>query len=648
MTAQGHSQAFRTRVHMCARDFSSAFSGGPSLLVSSRLSSPGSAMPNFGAPTIFATVTSSDVYLARDTGIPPVDDFVEISQLPVDLLAIVATKEDAPHLQSLWTERGLERPPVIIAESAVEAVGPILARMNAELTAVLARCAELQRGLVVTRAEFEETRVAMHGLMRTLSRRYATKMNLVASTSPSSVRTAMLDAHGELQQSYPVGTESLTCVALHIASADLDANAMLKVLLIGAESSRVLGEWRVPSKAVKVGWNTFDLPVPVAAVRETVTLSLAVGGAAGNSISFSLAEAQTGDQESLLAIRVWTADPGGRFPHVNHWVWNSLGETYLPAGVVSLATADIFGRLSEHGSIEAFGEADDTTSRTYLLRGGPSALSLSDLSVLNVEGVCVELLSGLGDLRGTRFNLLAQSPQYCLTTGWRSFGALAQPLRLGLSFPAGLPSIVDLCLRIDDGERAPDDFATVELRRMEIISGKRSEVDLGSNGGRFDIESLPRSQRSPATSRFARLKAQGYNETEKYALFDVAIGDLEFDGRVESAVKFKLSMAKGRLSLEFRQGANWPEMFKEWPGRQEDRFGKVFYVVLSNDGVAPVGELTAISDVALIAALCRLMPTIVATSLRMLPNAANQSPAWLSAAREFAAAAEQTFQRKTV
>jgi hypothetical protein len=127
----------------------------------------------------------------------------------------------------------------------------------------------------------------------------------------------------------------------------------------------------------------------------------------------------------------------------------------------------------------------------------------------------------------------------------------------------------------------------------------------------------------------------------------VTLSDLEFGGRIERTARFKPSMANGRLSVEFRHGPNWPEIFREWPGRQRDRFGDVFRITHIDDVLAISGELTTEFDRELIAALCRLMPTIIATGVQTLPNAAGGLQTWLDVAREFSAAAQRIFGEPT-
>jgi uncharacterized protein DUF6212 len=639
MTNPIHPSAFRVRVFMHAVEISSNFSGGPSLLVSSSLAQMNAASSDFGLDTIFVTIKGVEAYFYRDIKTSRAGDFVETFQLPSDLLAIVATPDDAPQLYALWVERGLEPPPLIAVKHAVEAIGPILARASVELAAVTTRCAELQRGLVATRREFEETREAMHGLMRTLSHRYATGMNLVAVTAPSPGKTVKLEVPGTLSHIYPVATESITCLALHVAETRLDPDAVMTVVLRGAESGRVLGEWRVPGKAVTVGWNVFDLPMPVAAVRETTAVEVSLKAAPGGAVSFSLADAAAAGTDPLLAIRIWTAEPGGRFPHARHWVWNALGQVRLPAGTASL----VGGATTPRGLIEAFGETGDGSPAAYRLRGGSSLLHLPELALRDAEGISVELGSRQGDLRGARFELVAQSAHMGFASGWRSFAFPNRTLRLGLSLPAALPDIADLYLRIEDRDRAPDEAVAIELRKIEVVSGERTSLDLGWNTVRVDPETLPSSAGHRAAPRFGRLKAHNFTETDKFALFEVTLGDLEFDGRLERAVRFKPSMANGKLSLEFRQGPNWPEIFRDWPGRHQDRFGDVFRVSHTDDGIAIFGELTTGCDCELLAALCRLMPTIVATGVQMLPDAVGRFQTWLDVAREFSAAAQRTF-----
>ncbi len=642
MTSAVQPLASRHRAFLPQRTVAQYFSGGPSLLVSTGLVPAGVAASDFGLDTIFASARGGDIYFFR--GADGASDFAETAELPSDLLAIVATDGDAAELCALWTDRGLAPPPVIAVDSALQAVGPILARAKAEIAVLSARCAELQRALVATRAEFEETRTAMQGVMRTLSHRYATKMTLVAVVAPSRDGTVTIGPSTALRRIYPVGTELVTCCALHIAALQHAANAVLTVAFLGVESGRVLGKWRRPGEALFTGWNIFDFPTPVAAVRETIAIEVSLDGGEGCAVTFSLAGEDAAAEAAPLAIRVWTADAGGRFPHAEHWVWDAGGGTRPASGTVSLVGAAALARIVARGRTEAVhdGEADGRPA-SYLLRGGSSLLHLPDLSIRCAEGVCIELAHKFGDLRGTRFELAVQSPQHCFAGGWRPFGAADGVLRLGLSLPAVLPDVVDLFLCIEDDDRTEQSLAGIVLRQIEVIAGPRSALDVGPRAVRIYPEAWPLSGADPAEPRFKSLKATNYSEAEKYALFEVTIDGLAFGRRAGRPAKFKISKANGRLSIEFRQGQNWPKIFQEWPGRERDRFGDVFRVAHAGERLAIAGMLAPGPDNEVLAALSSLMPAIIAAGMQNFPSAREQIPHWLDAARAFAAAGQATF-----
>ncbi|HWA90312.1 MAG TPA: DUF6212 domain-containing protein [Rhizomicrobium sp.] len=617
----------RLRAFMPAREIARNFSGGPVLVVSSALAEGA----DFGRDTLFVGVTGAQVRFFRDAS----EDFVEIAELPADLLAVVVREDEAAPLRALWEGYGLGPPSMIVVAGAAQAVGAMVARAQAEIASVSRRCAELQSALVATRAEFEETRSAMQGVMRTLSHRYATKMNLVAVAPPSRDKIATLAPLQAMTGAYPVSTEAVTCIALHVASLKAAARAVLGVKLLGVESGRVLGAWQRPGEALFAGWNVFDFPTPVAAVRETLAIEVALQGAEGSAVALSLSDAA----EPRFAARIWTADPGGRFPHAEHWVWSAPGAVRPAAGTVALVGADTLSRIVARGRIEI---VRDGKAASYLLRGGSSLLQLKGLSIHSAEAVLVELRNGFGELRGTRFELAVQSGEHCFAGGWQSFAAGETALKLGLSLPASLPDAVDLYIRVEDGERAPGALAGFAVQQVEIVAGERSTLEAAA-APRILAEAWPPADADPSEPCFAAVKATNYSETEKFAWFDVALEGLQFDGRVERRLKFKISMAQTRLSLEFRRGPAWPAIFAEWPGREQDRFGDVFRIADAGERLAIAGELTAAADHDLSAALCRLMPIIVTAGIQSFPAAQGRSTAWLDAARAFAAAADGVF-----
>jgi hypothetical protein len=168
-------------------------------------------------------------------------------------------------------------------------------------------------------------------------------------------------------------------------------------------------------------------------------------------------------------------------------------------------------------------------------------------------------------------------------------------------------------------------------------------LDLGLRAVRIDPEMLPPSRGNLAGPRYDALKAANYNQADTYALFEIVLEGLAFGDRIERQAKFKVSKAQERLTIEFRQGKSWPRIFREWPGREQDRFGDLFRIADNDGRLMIMGVLAPGADTELLAALCSLMPTIVASGIQAFPAAAERVPAWLDAARSFAAAARQSF-----
>jgi hypothetical protein len=206
-----------------------------------------------------------------------------------------------------------------------------------------------------------------------------------------------------------------------------------------------------------------------------------------------------------------------------------------------------------------------------------------------------------------------------------------------------LPDVVDLYLRIDDVGHSAQALAGIALRQIEIIAGARTTLDTGLREVRINPETLPPSRGNLEGPHFDSLKAANYNEANTYTLFEVVIAGLAIGDRLERQLKFKISKAHERLTIEFRQGSAWPKIFREWPGREQDRFGDVFRISDNEQGLMIMGTVAPGEDAELLAALGSLMPTIVASGIQAFPAAADHVPAWLDAARSFAAAAQRSF-----
>src|ERR1700742_3560868 len=178
-------EAARPRVFMAPDEMARNFSGTPVLLVSTKLRlETKRGLADWGLPVLHADVLAGgETHLFRSERGNAPQEALEILQLPADILAIVAPADDAAHLSALWV--GVAPPPVVIADTFEDAIGRLFAHLNADNERMAARAAELQRALVTTRIEYEDTRVAMNAMTRTLSHQLAIPLRLVAAATPS-------------------------------------------------------------------------------------------------------------------------------------------------------------------------------------------------------------------------------------------------------------------------------------------------------------------------------------------------------------------------------------------------------------------------------------------------------------------------------
>ncbi len=287
----------RPRAFMPASEMAANFSGGPMLVVSAKLlDGQQDAFADWPFPVLFARIDADgDTHLTRDKNGSVRGQEIEIHQPPQDVLAIVAPEAVAGHLSRLWDANPaghVPPPPVVVAGSFEHVARQLLARLEAETASVEARCAELQRALATTRAEYEETRVAMHGADEDAQPSAAGKPTagrdgdaFCERGKRSRCRIPRRAARPSL--SWPRASPASLCMSAHRLLA---RNAGLQVLLIGAESDRVLGEWRVPGEALHTGWNVLDLPVPVGPIRETAEIQVCSAAAPDAPLLLSLSD----------------------------------------------------------------------------------------------------------------------------------------------------------------------------------------------------------------------------------------------------------------------------------------------------------------------------------------------------------------------
>ncbi len=87
-------------------------------------------------------------------------------------------------------------------------------------------------------------------------------------------------------------------------------------------------------------------------------------------------------------------------------------------------------------------------------------------------------------------------------------------------------------LRIEDAERKGAEFATFEVRRLELMAVERAVTDSGLEQKVVNLDGWPHEAQAQERLRFGGVKLISHNATESYELFDVSLTDLAFDGRI--------------------------------------------------------------------------------------------------------------------
>ena len=625
--------AARPRAFMAPDEMARNFSGTPVLLVSTKLRlETERGMADWGLPILHADVRAGgETHLFRSERANAVREAIEILQLPADILAIVAPEDDAAQLSALWD--GIPPPPVVVADTFEGAIGRLFEHLNADIERMAARAAELQRALVTMRVEYEDTRVAMNAMTRTLSHQLAIPLRLVAAATPSAEGGTVALVKGRAhRQTLGVVAEGVTSIALHVAEAGA---AALDVALLGAESSRVLAEWKVSGEALQPGWMTLDLPLPVGPIRETLELQVASTARADAPLRLSLS-----GEERLVAIKIWVSAPGGRFTQAEHWVWNRVGQTVFPPGTALSLSTDALDAARTSGDIATARAADGRTVLTATIGGGRGAFAIADVSLREIGAIRVELGLCTGSLLDTQFQLFVRAGARVLASGWRALQVPEKTLAIGLSLPDGFPDAADIHLAVADGERQGAEFASFELRKIDLIVGQRADAVPAALAITDELAPATDDARPRSGPVFGSVKLNGHDATDAFELFDVSVLGFETEGRAEPIVKFKFSLANGLLSMEFRRsGAGRPEIFAQWPGNQQDRFGDLFRITQVPGGVHIGGEIKTDADRRLILGVLDLLSTIVATGVQMAPIEADKLRRWVGAARRLSESA---------
>jgi hypothetical protein len=651
-----------TSVLIARTELQQALGGAPSLIVVEGVAGAGSLALE-GLTVWHARTTPQGMLLHRGARAPDTDLMPLTLALP-GVLAIVAASADDAQAISAWIRNASDlSPPVIEAASGQQALAPLTGLLLRRLDQMRAQLGQVQRSMAMTRMDYEETRIAMGTVLRTLGNRPPAALRPTLSTRPASQAVRPAGQRLRLRQVPGIVVREIAALAFHLATATCSPDMLLRVRLVAVESGRVLGSWLLPGHALEPGWVTLDLPTPAPALRETAMIEIAAELGERDSLSLSLEEMTTDRATALavlegeadaadraLALRVWTAGVGSRFVLARHWQWDEKGLSLPDAGLPYLLPESDWSRsVVIEGKARALGLGQETPRPIAVLEENTSTLlGLPAIQVAGMDVVRVELglLAGMpGRVRAgiwlrdaSRLDSLSDAELDRPGTrfsGWRDFDAHDERCVITLGLPVTAENTVQVVIGLSaphpqTGAPCAIEVQAVSALRTEEDAGRARPSLAGPDGG------SPAAALQPA-ARFGRVRLGGQSGTPFQTSLDLMVSDLSSRQEMWPEVRFKLSTGgKAGPGIEIRRGPGWPEVFETWPGTESDAQGPFFS--FGPGDMAKLAPPRNTRDGRLVAALIELLPKLVEDSILQDREAGAQKTIWLAAAEQLAEA----------
>lgn len=367
------------------------------------------------------------------------------------------------------------------------------------------------------------------------------------------------------------------------------------------------------------------------------------------------------------ALRVWVAPFGRRYVHAAHWdahraaQWDAaaIGLELPPAGMPLQLPSAIWAMaaVSPTAADATMALGDEPACPALALAGRGSALAiLPAVPVAGLDRIEATLAVPLGAAEQVRAALWLQPadatpatdaaltllPPVARWSGWRRGAAGQATLALPLALPPTLPDRVAVVLSVrleaEQGEGSVDAPATGVARiEWRGLRGFRDAAPLPPPPARPAPAALTTAA-VPAdalpTVDAAVLQERLVGADGHYRHLDVAVAGLRWGGLAWPAVRFKLASGGAAPRLEFRLRPDWPCPFETWPGHEADAFGPLWAADAA--GLAAAAARLGWRDRQLLAALLRVLPSVVATAAREAAADVAEYRDWLELARRLA------------
>lgn len=652
-----------TSVLIARSELQQALGGAPSLIVLDGVAgAEGLALD--GMAIWHARTVPEGILLQRTP-----DEVLAAELMPLALalpgvLAILAPSAAAAKQLRTWARDASNvEPPLIEAASATQALAPLASLLLRALDHTRAQLGQVQRSLAMTRMDYEETRIAMGTVLRTLGNRPPAALRPALSTSPSALAVRPAGRRLHLRQIPGIPVREVAAIAFHLAAATCGPDMLLRVRLVAVESGRVMGSWLLPGHALQPGWVTLDLPSPAPALRETAMIEITAELGEQDELALSLEEMTTDSDRApgllqgeadaanrALALRVWTAEVGSRFVLARHWNWDENGISLPDAGLSYLLPEDEWSRTTViDGKARALGLGNEAPRLVAVLEENTSTLlGLPAIRVGGMDVIRVELglLAGtVGHVRAALW-LRDASRLHSLSdalldqpgtrhSGWRDFDAATGHCVITLRLPVTADNTVQVVVGVSAAHPQTHAPCAIEVQSISALrTGADADHACRSLPGRGD--GVQASALVPA-ARFESVRLGGQHSTSFQRSLDLMVFGLSARQEMWPELRFRLCVGdKGNPRIEIRQGKGWPEIAERWPGTQSDAHGPLF-----SFGPGDMTKLASLRNTRaghLATALVELLPGLVEQAVLQDKEARAQEAIWLAAAEQVAAA----------
>ncbi|NKC34248.1 DUF6212 domain-containing protein [Falsiroseomonas selenitidurans] len=646
-------------------DLAGLMSARPALLAAADL--PGLEALRVPGLDLWLLARDGQMLMLRRDGAAPAGPGLPLNLPPSGMLAVVVADPAAfgPFL-GWWQDASGQAPPLVRAASGSAALPALLAKLSAELGSAHGRAVQLERSLVATRQDYEETRIAMAAAARTLGHRPPGAMAQAVAMEPSMDRVAAPRAGARLFLRQPLGRklEGLAAIAVHVGAISAATTGPLRLRVHAEESGRIAASWTVPMAQVTEGWLRLDLPTPLGLQPETAVLEITADVAGPHSLALSL-EADWVPAEvaclvegaaprgRALALRIWTARIGDRFVVPAWWNWDEVGASLPLEGVPQAVAAEELeaGRVLSGAWEAAPGDLGEVPLQAMLEGAGTAALVLPRITLAGADVLRLTWNVAGPQPRKLRVGAWVLPPGQTVQSleglagraafsGWRD-AEPGRPDGLSLALPLSLGAQAQVVLAVasqDPAAQARLDFTGISLlptRDPAMLRDEQAAMAQLVLPGAEATPELPPVAPEPLlpAARFGKVALQQHLVGGGgYQHLDLVVQELAGRGEGWSGIRFKLGIAGSGPVLEFRRGRGWPEAFTRWPGTESDKFGPVLRL-RAPDMQGFAAALAHPRDQALVATLLEVLDEVAGDGARLAALEAEQGARWVEAAR---------------